>query len=159
MLSENQPLDSHTVVYLIIWEMHRFSHQFPIAWKKVEKSIELEKPWDLFPGKAWEFGSGENPTKPIVCGELENLYSYFSHSMGAFFPLDSHPMVYFIICEMHGFPRQFPITWENAAKSIKLGEPGKLISIFFRRVWVLFFHQNHWYTLPHGKNMAFPINF
>ena len=159
MLSENQPLDSHTVVYLIIWEMHRFSHQFPIAWKKVEKSIELEKPWDLFPGKAWEFGSGENPTKPIVCGELKNLYSYFSHSMGAFFPLDSHPMVYFIICEMHGFPRQFPITWENAAKSIKLGEPGKLIPIFFGRVWILFFHQNHWYTLPHGKYMAFSINF
>ena len=23
-------------------------------------------------------------------------------SMGAFFPLDSHPMVYFIICEIHG---------------------------------------------------------
>ena len=35
---------------------------------------------------------------------LGNWYPYFSHSMGAFFPLGSYPMVYFIISEMHGFP-------------------------------------------------------
>ena len=40
---------------------------------------------------------------------LGNWYSYFSHSMGAFFPLDSHPMVYFITWEMHGFLHQFPL--------------------------------------------------
>ena len=50
--------------------------------------------------------------------------------MGVFFPLDSHSMVYFTICEIHGFPLQFPIAWENAGKSIELGEPRKLVPIF-----------------------------
>ena len=31
---------------------------------------------------------------------------------------------------MHGLPRQFPIAWENAVKSIKLGETRKLVPIF-----------------------------
>ena len=60
---------------------------------------------------------------------LVNWYSYFSQ-YGCFFPLDSHSMVYFIICEIHEFPLQFPIAWENAVKSIKLGEPRKLVPIF-----------------------------
>ena len=50
--------------------------------------------------------------------------------MGAFFSLDSHSMVYFIICEIHEFPVQFPIAWENGMKSIELGEPTKLVPIF-----------------------------
>ena len=37
-------------------------------------------------GKAWEIGT---ITFPIIC---------------IFFPLDSHPVVYFIIWEMHVFP-------------------------------------------------------
>ena len=61
---------------------------------------------------------------------LGNWYSYFSHSMDAFFQLGSHSMVYFIICEIHGFPHQFPVAWENAVKSIELGEPRKLVPIF-----------------------------
>ena len=48
--------------------------------------------------------------------------------MGDFFPLDSHPIVCFIICEIHGFPHQFPRAWKNAAKSIEF--PGKLVTIF-----------------------------
>ena len=67
---------------------------------------------------------------PLYVEKLGNWYSYFSHSMGAFFPLDSHSMVYFIICEIHGFPHQFSIAWENLAKSIELGEPRKLVPIF-----------------------------
>ena len=67
---------------------------------------------------------------PLYVEKLGNWYSYFSHSMGAFFPLDSHSMVYFIICEIHGFPHQFPIACENAVKSIELGEPRKLVPIF-----------------------------
>ena len=47
------------------------------------------------------------------------------------FPLDSHSMVYFIICEIHGFPHQFPVAWENAVTSIELGEPRKLVPIFY----------------------------
>ena len=62
---------------------------------------------------------------------LGNGYPLFSLSLGSFFPLDSHAMVYFIICEIHGFPNPFPITWENTAKSIELGEPGKLVPMIF----------------------------
>ena len=50
--------------------------------------------------------------------------------MSAFFPLDSHSMVYFIIREILGFPHQFPIAWENAEKSIEMGGPRKLVPIF-----------------------------
>ena len=83
------PFDSHPVVYFITWEMHGCSHQFPIAQK--------------------------NPTKPIYGEDLGNWYSYFSHSMGASFPLDSHYMVLFITWEMYGFSNQFTIAWEISA--------------------------------------------
>ena len=56
---------------------------------------------------------------PLNGMNLGNLYSYFSHSMDDFFSKDSHPMVYFIIWEMHVFSHQFPITWEKTAKPIK----------------------------------------
>ena len=46
---------------------------------------------------------------PLHEEDLGNWYSYFSHSMGAFFLFDSHPVVYFITWEMHGFSHQFPI--------------------------------------------------
>ena len=60
---------------------------------------------------------------------LGNQYSYFSHNMGACFLLDSHLMMHLIIWEMNGFPHQFPIEQENAAKSIKLEEHAKLVPI------------------------------
>ena len=31
------PLDSYFMVYFITWEMHVFSHQFPIKWEKTAK--------------------------------------------------------------------------------------------------------------------------
>ena len=55
----------------------------------------------------------------------------FSYSTGAFFPLDSHPMVLFITWEMYGFSNQFPIAWENSAKTIKWAKLGKLVPILF----------------------------
>ena len=90
--------------------MHGFSHQFLIAWGKAGKPIEWEKPGKLVPGKILQ--------NPSYVENLGNWYSYFSHSMGAIFPLDSHPMVYLIICEIHGFPDQFPIVWENQGHSM-----------------------------------------
>ena len=50
--------------------------------------------------------------------------------MGAFFPSNSHPMVYFVVWEMHGFPDQFHIVRENATKPSVWGEPGKLVFIY-----------------------------
>ena len=51
--------------------------------------------------------------------------------MGDFFPLDSHLMVYFIIWEMHGFPHQFPIEWENVNRI-------EIVTHNFPIVWVFF---------------------
>ena len=93
-------LDSHPVVYFIIWEMHGFYHQFSIAQEKGRKYIKWAMPGKLAPGKILQ--------NPPYVQNLGNWYSYFSQSMSAFFPLDSHPMVNFIICEIHGFPHQFP---------------------------------------------------
>ena len=103
-------LHSHPVVYFIIRKVLGFPHQFPIAW--------------------------ENVTKPRE--SLGNWYSYFFHSMSSFLQPDSHPVTYFLKWEMIRFRHQFPL--ENAAKSIKLKEPGKLVHIF-SPVYGYFFHQ------------------
>ena len=60
-------------------------------------------------GKVWEIGTH---TFFLVC---------------VLSPLDFHPMVYFIIWEMHGFPHVFLI----CTKPIVWGEPGKLALILF----------------------------
>ena len=107
------PLNSHPVVYFIIWEMHEFSHQFSIVWENTGKPNEWKKPEKLVPRKILQ--------NPLYVEDLINWYSHLSHSMGAFFPLDSHPMVYIIICETHCFLHQFPIAWKNAANWEILG--------------------------------------
>ena len=99
------PSDSHPMVYYSIRKCMGFPINFP-QYGKVQQN-----PW---------------------YGEiLWNWYSYFFHSMGAFLPSDSHPMVYFIIWETHGFLHQFHIVRENATKSTVWGETGKLILILF----------------------------
>ena len=65
-------------------------------------------------GRAWEIGTHT-----------------FLIALVHFFLSDSHVLVYFIICKMHGLPHQFAIAWENDAKLIEQGEPGKWISIIF----------------------------
>ena len=50
-------------------------------------------------GKVWEIGTHSFPIVWVL------------------FPSDSHPMVYFIIWEMHEFPHQFPIL-QNARKVV-----------------------------------------
>ena len=40
---------------------------------------------------------------------LGSWLSYFGHSLDAFFPSDSHLMLYFITWEMHGFSYPFPM--------------------------------------------------
>ena len=46
---------------------------------------------------------------PSYGDDLGNWYSYFSHSMSAFFPFDSHSVVSFVTWEVHGFPINFPL--------------------------------------------------
>ena len=81
--------------------MHEFPHQFPIV--------------------------QENTTKPIVWGEPGKLVLILFPSKGDFFPLDSHPMLYFITWEMYGSSHQFPIAWEKAGKPIEWEKPGKSV--------------------------------
>ena len=98
---------------------------------------------------------------PLYVENLGNWYSYFSHSIGAFFPLHSHSMVYFIICEIHGFPHQFPIACENAVKFIELGEPRKLVPIFFLNYGYFSSIRFPFYGIlcyHMGNTMVFPIN-
>ena len=110
--------DSQPVVYYSIWEMHGFPHKFPTVW--------------------------ENATKSMVWGKSGKLVLIIFHSMGAFFPSDFQPMVYYSIWEMHefshkfysiweihGFSHKFPAVWENITKPIVWGKPGKLILIPF----------------------------
>ena len=90
---------------VIIWEMHGFPHKFPQHGKMQQNQ--------------WY---GES---------LGNWYSYFSHSMGAFFPLDS--LLYGILYYMKNawVSHQFPTVKENATELIVWGEPGKSVLILF----------------------------
>ena len=91
-------------MYFIIWEMHGSPRQFPKACEIAGKPIKWEESKKLISRKILQ--------NPSHVENLGNWYSYFSHSMGTFFILDSHSMVYCIICELHGFPHQFPIAWK-----------------------------------------------
>ena len=124
------PSDSHPMVYFSIWEMHGFSHKFPTV--------------------------QENATKPMVWGKSGKLILILSYSMDASFPSDSHPMVYFIIWGVHGFPHQFLILRENATKLIVWGEPGKLVLIVFPYYGRIFSISCPFYgILNHNRNVCF----
>ena len=113
-------IDAHT--FFIVWVL--FSYSIPILW------------YTSLYGKCMGFSinfplCAKMQQNPWYGEILWNWYSYFFHSMGAFLPSDSHPMVYFIIWETHGFLHQFHIVRENATKSTVWGETGKLILILF----------------------------
>ena len=97
--------DTHT--FPMVWVL--FSHRIPILWYTSSYGKCM-----VFP---MNFPQYEKMQQNPWYGEsLGNWYSYFSHSMGALFPSDSHPMVCFSIWEMHGFPHKFPTVRENAIK-------------------------------------------
>ena len=66
---------------------------------------------------------------------MRKVWQIYTHTFPIvwvlFFPLDSHPMVYFTIWEMRGFLHQFAIVWENATKSIVWCEPWRLVLMLF----------------------------
>ena len=93
----------------------------------------------------------QNPSYGVNLG---NWYSYFSQSMGAFFPLDSHPMIYFIIWEMHGFPHQFPIVQENATKIIVIWRTRVIGAYTFPILWTLFSNRFPFYGILHHMGNA-----
>ena len=80
--------------------------------------------------------------------------------MSAFLQSDSHP-VNFITWEMLRFPHQFAIALENAKKSIKLREPGKLMFILYPKYGYFFPSDSHPMVSPtprklHGFFQQFP---
>ena len=79
--------------------------------------------------------------------------------MSAFFPLDSHPMMYFIIWEMHGFPHQFPIVQENATKIIVIWRTRDIGAHTFPILWTRFSNRFPFYGIPHhmGNACAFSL--
>ena len=93
------------MVYFSIWEMYVFPHKFLTA--------------------------QENATKPMVWGKSGKLILILFPYYGAFFPFNSHPMVYFSIWEIHGFPHKFPTLRENETKPMVSGKSGKLILMLF----------------------------
>ena len=130
-------IGSHTfsikwVVFSITLPSCRILHHMGNAWVffSISQGMRNSRKTHRM-GKAWKIDFPNILRNPSYDENLGNRCWYFSHSMGAFFQLDSHSIVYFIICEIHGFPYQFLIAWENAAKSIELGECRKLVPIFF----------------------------
>ena len=113
-------INNHT--FLIVWVF--FSHPIPILWYTSAYGKCMGFPIN-FP----QYGKMQQ--NPQYGESLGNLYSYFSHGMGAFFPSDSHPMVYFSTWEMHGFPHKFPIVRENATKLTVWGKSGKSVTLFW----------------------------
>ena len=176
------PFNSQPMVYFIIWEIHVFSHQFPLSWERQQNSSNGKSQGSWFPHFflsmsafftldshpmvyfiVWEIRQflhqfpmvGKNAAKPIVSGEPGKLVLIFSHSMGAFFPFDSHPMVFFITWKKHWFPHQFLVAQENTAKTIEFGEPERLLPVHslkygyssptrFPSYYIIYYMKNAW---------------
>ena len=114
------------------WEIG--THTFPIVWVIFSYSVPILW-YTYFMGNAWfshQFPiEQKNPTKPIVWKGPGKLVLVLFTQYGHFFLLDSLPMVLYITWQMCGFSNQFPIAWENSAKTIKWAKPGKLVPILF----------------------------
>ena len=120
---------------------------------------------------------GKIQQNPSNGKSLGNWFPYLFHSLSAFL-VCSYPVVYFIICKIHGLSHQFPITWGKAAKLIEWEKPGKQVSrklrenqsyrenlgnqySCFPHGMSAFSHQIPilWYTWSYVKFMGFLINF
>ena len=103
--------------------MHVFSHQFHITWENTAKPIEWGKPEKFVPGNIIQ--------NPSYVENLGNWYSYFSHSMGAFF--HQIPILWYTSSygKYMGFFIKFQKALEKPAKPIELGRPGKLAPVIF----------------------------
>ena len=76
-----------------------------------------------------------------------------NHRIGAFFPLDSYPMAYSIIWEMHGFPINFP-HYGKDNKTHCIGRTWKIGTHTFPIVWMLFPIRYQSYGILHHMRNA-----
>ena len=90
---------------------------------------------------------------------LENWYSYFSFGTGAFFPLNSHYMVYFIIWEIHGFPSKTPQYGKMQQNPWNGESLGNKYSYFFHSMGAFFSFRLSSYGIRHhmGNAWFFPL--
>ena len=102
---------------------------------------------------------------PSYRGSLGNWYPHFFNSIGAFFLSDSHVLVYFIICKMHGLPHQFAIhgkMMQNSSSRESLGNGyplfslslGSFFSIRFPCYGILHHMWNPWVSQSISHNMG-----
>ena len=127
------PLDSHSMVYFITWEMHVFSHKFSITWEKTAKPIKWGKSEKLVPGNILQ--------NPRYVENLGNWYSCFSHRMSAFFS---------IRFTSYGILHNMRNKWVSPSISSSMGKCNEIHQItsayeigthFFPNLWILLFHQ------------------
>ena len=76
--------------------------------------------------------------------------------MGAFFPLDSHFMVYLVTWKMHVFSHLFPLAWKKTAKTIEWGKFGKLIVGNIQQNSLYVENLENWYSnFSHSMGASF----
>ena len=105
-----------------------FPHTIPILWYTSLNGKYMDLPIN-FPQHR------KMSQNPLYGENLGNCCSYFPHSMGAFFPLDSHFMVYFITWEMHFMV--YVITWEKTAKLIEWESLENWFPVIYQKTYCL----------------------
>ena len=82
-------------------------------------------------------------------------YPCFLPYIGAFFFHIPVPW-YFITQQIHRISHKYSMAWENAANCILWGEPGKLVAIFFPKLWMFPWYPK--YVSSHWQNVGVPTN-
>ena len=141
------PLDSHFMVYFITWEMHVFSHQFPITLERQPKPSNGESLGNWFPAifykthciwRTWEIGTHIFPIVWVFfsirfpsCGIL--------HHMGNAWVFSSIPHSMRKGRKTHQMGEAWEIGFKvNSTKPIVCGEPGKSVLILFPQYGIFF---------------------
>ena len=134
-MGDFSPYDSHPTVYSIIWGNAWTSSSISHSTGKCNKTHRRGEPGKLvlilfpyyghfssirfrFYGILHHKGNGKRQPNPSNGESLRNWFpeiSYKTHCMWRTWETGTHT---------------FPIAWENAVKSIELGEPRKLVPIF-----------------------------
>ena len=94
--------------------------------------------------------STEKCNKTCAMGKVRKIDTHtFPIVWVLFLPLDFHPMVYFILRDMHGFRYQFHTLQQNTTRPMVWGKTGKLILILFPQYGCLFFIRFPSYGILH----------
>ena len=178
------PLDSHPMVYFIVREMHVLSHRFPISWKRQQKPSNGESLGNWFPyffhsmssfairfpfcgilhhmENAWVspsiFHSSIKSKKPTV---WERTWEIVTHTFPTVKVLFSHRITTIYHMGNAWVSPSISHSIGKCSEIHRIGRAWEIGNQTLPKVWVLFFNQISilWYTLPHGKCMAFLINF